>query len=156
MCAKKPPVAKVAPVSHEPWLSRLSSCIVLGPFQTEDVSDVLCSDSVPTISESGYMYTSCFSWLYTMHQLVRPCSQMYTFQEACGSHKNVVKNETFEHLIRVGAGTHTSLYDPASPDHINAIRTASIWASISTALDTPNMTGESSPKFFYTNVSGDM
>ena len=49
----------------------------------------------------------------------------------------------------------TDPYDPASPDHMDVIRNPIAWASISTAMHTPNMTGEGSPKFVDVNISRD-
>ena len=72
----------------------------------------------------------------------------YAFQEACGGGENMVKNEKSEHLIEL-AHKRSTLYDLASPDHIDAISNANIWASISTTLDTPNMTERAHPPFFF-------
>ena len=43
---------------------------------------------------------------------------------------------------------HTSLYDPASLDHVDAISNANIWASVFMVLDIPIMTGDDSPNFW--------
>ena len=73
--------------------------------------------------------------------------RMCTFQEAHSGGQYMAKNEIWT-LDRVGQETYPPL-QPASPDHMDAIRNANIWPSISMALDTPNMTGQGCPNFFW-------
>ena len=87
----------------------------------------LHSNFTPTVSECRCVHITFFAIVHALGSwLMVGCVHSMKHMAAV----KTARNEKFEHFIEL-VWEATSLYHPASPDHMDAIRNANTWASIS-------------------------